>query len=201
MNKLAKLAAVVLVAAASFGANAVDFSSDFTTGTKQVKTTGDVKITGAAKEYSKVSLKGIKGGYEIAVYPCSNCAGDVDKGNDYTVVGDYKSWSNSTTQLDITQTIDNTSNGTICDVNVELGAFKAGNSTEKLTSVNITTTDNQSITTVKGGDKYVGEVFDNGVKIGDVKEGSSYEQNIKTNLQTITTENTTTLRVKSYIGG
>jgi len=196
MKKL--LAVATLLLATTFSSQAVDFSSNFTTGTKTVRTTGDVKITGQDKSWSNVSLKGIKGDYDITVYPCSGCVTDVNKGNDYSVIGDFKSWEKSTTQLDITQTIDNTATGTICEVSTELGAFKAGNSSERLSHTNITTMDNQSVTEVSGGSRFSGKIYDTGVEIGSINEGNTYNQTVKTNLQTVTTEHKTSYNVKSY---
>lgn len=193
-----KLLLCLLLSLAAFSSQAVDFSSNFTTGTKTVRTTGDVKITGTDKSWSNVELKGIKGDYDITVYPCSGCATDVNKGNDYSVIGDFKSWEESTTQLNITQTIDNTATGTICEVSTELGAFKAGNSSERLSHVNITTMDNQSVTEVSGGSEFSGKIYDTGVEIGSINEGNTYNQTVKTNLQTITTEHKTSYNVKSY---
>lgn len=194
-----KLLCALVVICMSFTASAVDFTSKFSTGTKSVKTTGEVKITGTASEYSNVNIKGIKSDYDININPCSGC-GTGDTG-DYKVIGDYSSWSNSTTALDITQKIDNTATGAICDVSVELGALKTGYSTETLTETNITTMDNHSITNVTGGDSYKGEIFKSGNLVGSINEGSEYNQTIKTDLTTITTEKVRTYSVKSYIGG
>ena len=198
MKKL--VLATVVSLGVSFSALAVDFSSNFTTGTKSVVTTGEVKITGTSKEWSNVELKGIKADYDISVYPCSNCSGTVDSGNDYTVVGDYKSWSKTVTALNITQTIDSAGTGTICDVSTELGAFKAGNSSERMVFTSTTISDNQSTSVAKGGDLYTGVVYDAGSQIGTISEGSDYHQNINTDVQTVTTEHKTSYNVKSYFG-
>lgn len=195
-----KLFLILTLSLLATSANAVDFSSKFSVGTRTSVTTGNVKVTGESKEWSNTKLTGVKGDYDISVYPCSDCANDVDKGNDFSVIGDYKSREKSVTSLDITQDINNYSSGYFCKVDTELGGFKAGNSSERLTHENVTITENKSITNVKGGSLFEGVVYDGTTPIGSVKEGSSYNQNIATNLTTTTTENKTSYNVGSYFG-
>lgn len=179
---------------------ATDFSSSFTTGTKTVQTTGEVKITGTSKEWSNVELKGIEQDYAISVYPCSGCASNVDQVNDYTVKGDYKSWETTKTNLNITQNIDSQGSGTICEVTTDLSGFKTGNSSERMNYTSVTTTHNLSTSVVEGGDKFTGNIYDGHTVIGTVSDGSVYHQNVATDVKTTVTEHKTTYNVKSYFG-